>query len=548
MKAAISSSLDPDPGQEQTPVLPANSREHQRVRRIANRLLHAAEMLLEERVAAIKAEGANAGVQTLATDREANDWVSALQRLQSGKWTVVLVNNSSPNAYVTPLVPRHIFVHKGMLGKHVQATDSALAFVLGHEISHTLLAHGEESLYTQLGIMVGSLAAVASLDPTGVLSLGVEVCLHQMLKYAIALPFSRHHEAEADALGMEICAKACYNPQGAHAFFDALAKIEERFGGGANGWTTTHPRTSHRDHAAVEHAQTALVQQYLDHCVFAAADVKKKLRLSALSAAAQSSSMLPGVPGSFKSRAGDLRLAVKVSRTHSSGKGPVDIYWVDYNGEPQLWTSLTSDEEAACLPISGACFAVVDPHSHEALACFTATAAGVTWARDDARVLARGWRATPPPVQVHCAPLALEEGDYVRFAAQGSSQTWQQARVVGAGRRAGQYRLAPIAGGTVMLSDVVTVPTSRIHPSGIGDRVPASSVAPGTKVLVRGPPAVETNGGVSHGIGWIPAQVVKSGSDHCHVRLGFDCGMGKSGDICSVATEQLRLQDTRPAF
>ena len=98
-----------------------------------------------------------------------------------------------------------------------------------------------------------------------------------------------------------------------------------------------------------------------------------------------------------------------------------------------------------------------------------------------------------------------------------------------------------------MLSDVVTVPTSRILPSGIGDRVPALSVAPGTKVLVRWPPAVETED-VSPGIGWIPAQVVKSGSDFCHVRLGFDCGMGKSGDICSVATEQLRLQDSRPAF
>jgi Zn-dependent protease with chaperone function len=163
-----------------------------RVKRVVSRLLAAAEQLLAERVADFKANGANATLNDpiLGGDKSAEDWQVALDRLRSGEWEVVVVNNSSPNAYVTPLVnpkhkplnlnattcilttynlkvPRVVFVHRGLLAKNVAPSDAALAFVLGHEISHTLLKHGEHKLWLDVSLLMGTMAIIGSLDPTG---------------------------------------------------------------------------------------------------------------------------------------------------------------------------------------------------------------------------------------------------------------------------------------------------------------------------------------------------------------------------------------------
>jgi hypothetical protein len=76
------------------------------VKRVVSRLLAAAEQLLAERVADLQANGANATLHDpiLGSDKSAEDWQVALDRLRSGKWQVIVVNNGSPNAYVTPMV------------------------------------------------------------------------------------------------------------------------------------------------------------------------------------------------------------------------------------------------------------------------------------------------------------------------------------------------------------------------------------------------------------------------------------------------------------
>jgi Zn-dependent protease with chaperone function len=113
-------------------------------------------------------------------------------------------------------------VHRGLLAKSVAPSDAALAFVLGHEISHTLLKHGEDKLWLDVGLLMGTMAIVGSLDPTGMLSLGAEMMIAPFLKYTMSLPFGRSHESEADALGLQICAKACYNPDGAQVMYYLL--------------------------------------------------------------------------------------------------------------------------------------------------------------------------------------------------------------------------------------------------------------------------------------------------------------------------------------
>ena len=151
-KQAILGSISVDENADRA-LLPTNSKEVMRVKRVVARLLMAAEQLLEERVASIKRSGANAELDEILEDCTAEQWETALQRLRSGEWTVLVVNNSSPNAFVTALVPRTIFVHRGLLSRGVGASDAALAFVLGHEISHTLLQHGDDSLTLKAAIL-----------------------------------------------------------------------------------------------------------------------------------------------------------------------------------------------------------------------------------------------------------------------------------------------------------------------------------------------------------------------------------------------------------
>ena len=383
-KDMLRGSLSVDDDKTDMPVLPSNSKEAQRVMRVVSRLLKAAESILEERVASIKSERANAQLDQILTDRDADDWEMALTRLRSGKWTVVVVNNSSPNAYVTPMVPRHVFVHRGLLSPQVAASDAALAFVLGHEIAHTLLQHGEEAMNLELSVLVGTLALVGTLDPTGALSMAFEGLMGPMFKYMLTLPFSRHHELEADSLGMEICAKACYNPEGAQAFFKSLAKIEKKYGGGSNGWTTTHPRTEDRSELARELAVSDPVTHYHDHCIYASEFIKAKLRKSPLAMEAKQNSLLPGLKslsaGPLKSKVDDTRLSVELSLpSAASTTEELDVYWLDYSGDPHFWASLNADTpEASCLPLNGAVFALV-AHNFDVKGTFTATSSGVTW-------------------------------------------------------------------------------------------------------------------------------------------------------------------------
>lgn len=101
------------------------------------------------------------------------------------------------------------------------------------------------------------------LDPTGILTLVFEVFgLSMFAKYAYLLPDKRCHESEADALGLTIAAKACFDPEKAIGFFDKLhaleVKMEQDSASGGRRWTSDHPPTPDRStamHASVEKAQ-----------------------------------------------------------------------------------------------------------------------------------------------------------------------------------------------------------------------------------------------------------------------------------------------------
>jgi predicted Zn-dependent protease len=143
-------------------------------------------------------------------------------------------------------------IYTGLVQK-LDPTDDELAQVMGHEISHALLNHTGErmsvALATQLGVAAG---AVASDHPAATAAaLGTAAAL------AITLPNSRGSEAEADRIGIEIAAKAGYDPRAAATLWQKMAKAG---GSGPPQFLSTHPSPENR-----QQALAALVPQMMPY-------------------------------------------------------------------------------------------------------------------------------------------------------------------------------------------------------------------------------------------------------------------------------------------
>lgn len=132
----------------------------------------------------------------------------AITREVEGEWEVVVFEDGTLNAFALP--GRKIGVHTGLI--NLVDNQDQLATVIGHEIGHVLAKHSNERMSQKLGAQVGVslIAAVAApqtpLGQTAVSLLGVGA------QYGIIMPFSRLHESEADGIGLELMAKAGFDP------------------------------------------------------------------------------------------------------------------------------------------------------------------------------------------------------------------------------------------------------------------------------------------------------------------------------------------------
>ncbi len=141
--------------------------------------------------------------------------------LNGYKWEYNLVNDAAVNAWCMP--GGKIVVYTGLLP--VTMNENALAVVMGHEVSHALLQHGNQrmsgSMLQQFGGITLALALSTKPAQTQELFLqaygiGSEV--------GVMLPFSRKHELEADRYGLIWAAMAGYDPEEALAFWDRMEK------------------------------------------------------------------------------------------------------------------------------------------------------------------------------------------------------------------------------------------------------------------------------------------------------------------------------------
>lgn len=152
------------------------------------------------------------------------------------KWEVNVIDSPELNAWCMP--GGKIAVYTGLIDK-LKATDDELAAVMGHEIAHALREHGRERVSRQAvtGLGISILAAA-----TGVGRVGADLA-NTVADVTFKLPNSREGEVEADRIGVELAARAGYDPFAAVRLWE---KMEQQGGSKPPEWLSTHPSSQSR--------------------------------------------------------------------------------------------------------------------------------------------------------------------------------------------------------------------------------------------------------------------------------------------------------------
>lgn len=129
---------------------------------------------------------------------DARDW----------NWEVNVLQSSELNAYCA--AGGKIAVYSGLIEK-LKLTDDELAAVMGHEIAHALREHSREAMSQVVAQQMGIAVLGAALNMGSV----TQDLLDKAATVAIQLPNSREKETEADRIGLELTARAGYDPRGA---------------------------------------------------------------------------------------------------------------------------------------------------------------------------------------------------------------------------------------------------------------------------------------------------------------------------------------------
>ena len=140
--------------------------------------------------------------------------------LNGYKWEFNLVENKEINAWCMP--GGKVVVYTGLLP--LTQNETALAIVLGHEITHALAQHGSERMSEALLQQMGGAALQAALAKKPAETRNIFMTAYGIgTTVGAILPFSRQEESEADKYGLYFAAMSGYNPQEAISFWQRMA-------------------------------------------------------------------------------------------------------------------------------------------------------------------------------------------------------------------------------------------------------------------------------------------------------------------------------------
>jgi len=162
-------------------------------------------------------------------------------------WEVHVLKSDEVNAWCMP--GGKIAVYTGLINQ-IKPTDAELAAVIGHEMAHALREHTREQVSQQMATSMG-LSVLSAITGVGATSdLG-----GALSKVMFELPNSRTAEAEADRIGVELAARAGYDPRAAVTLWQKMGALG---GSGQPEFLSTHPSAASRTADLTEAANKVL--------------------------------------------------------------------------------------------------------------------------------------------------------------------------------------------------------------------------------------------------------------------------------------------------
>ncbi len=175
-----------------------------------------------------------AAVQTYLAGKGQTDLIKNYQ------WEFNLVNSPEVNAWCLP--GGKIVVYTGILPLFTSDTD--MAVVLGHEISHAILKHGSERMSQQLLVQFGGEALSVALSSKPQQTQEMFQNVYGISSTLGVLAYSRKQESEADEAGLYIMATGKYNPNAAVTFWQRMKAASS--GSTPPVFLSTHPSNDQR--------------------------------------------------------------------------------------------------------------------------------------------------------------------------------------------------------------------------------------------------------------------------------------------------------------
>ncbi len=152
------------------------------------------------------------------------------------QWEVHTIKSDQLNAFVMP--GGKIMFYTGIIDR-LNLTDDEIAAIMGHEMSHALREHSRERLSreyaTQTGIGVAASVFGLTQDQAQLANLAGD--------FGLSRPHSRTQESEADQIGLELMARAGYNPQAAISLWQKMQRASQ---GEPPQFLSTHPTSGNR--------------------------------------------------------------------------------------------------------------------------------------------------------------------------------------------------------------------------------------------------------------------------------------------------------------
>jgi len=255
------------------------------------------------------------------------------------------VNLKEINAFALPGGP--MFVHRGMID--AAAGEAEIAGVMAHELAHVLLRHGTANVtkaqnpWLQIGQIAGVLGgAVVGGRAGSAIAQGSQFGLGTVL-----LKYSREFEKQADLLGVQIMARAGYDPRALGRMFETIERASKSSGGSGPQWLSSHPNPQNRTQYIDKEAGLLTVASAPDASGFAAV----KTVVASLPPAKSASELAkPASAGSAAESAGTPGQPVPPPssqyRQLSGGK-------VFHASVPANWTDLPSKSAIKVVPQNG---------------------------------------------------------------------------------------------------------------------------------------------------------------------------------------------------